>query len=50
MEGIEAVPNLARNCNDASIRLAAWKLLFERGYGKALTQVNVQHSFAWGGR
>jgi Family of unknown function (DUF5681) len=51
LEGIAAVYRIARSHPDPSIQLAAWKLLFERGYGKALAPVavnleaDVQHSF-----
>jgi hypothetical protein len=50
-EGIAAVLDIARNHPDPSIQLQAWKVLFERAWGKAVTPVavnleaDVQHSF-----
>jgi hypothetical protein len=51
LEGIAAVYRIARSHPDPSIQLAAWKLLFERDFGKPVAPVavnleaDVQHNF-----
>src|SRR5215813_3850973 len=39
MEGIETVYEMAKKTKESPIRLGAWKLLFESGYGRPVMPV-----------
>ena len=46
LEAVTGIVEMARNADSESTRLAAWRELLDRGYGKAMQPTDNKHNVA----